>query len=129
LITAAASSAEVGHSRGNFNAAPRGGEQEPDHEQGGISWAGRDGFAHGDEPAEGRSRANRLELNTLFPVRLLEKDLGYTVQTGGGEALMPTASAVRSTFRRAIDENLGNLNMTAVVKLFSSDPSGCGCAQ
>jgi len=54
-----------------------------------------------------------------FPVRLLEKDLGYTVQTGGGEASMPTVSAVRSIFRRAIDENLGNLNMTAVAKLFS----------
>jgi 3-hydroxyisobutyrate dehydrogenase len=56
---------------------------------------------------------------TQFPVRLLEKDLGYTVQTGGGEASMPTVSAVRSIFRRAIDENLGNLNMTAVAKLFS----------
>jgi 3-hydroxyisobutyrate dehydrogenase len=57
----------------------------------------------------------------LFPVRLLEKDLGYTVQTGGGEASMPTVSAVRSIFRRAIDENLGNLNMTAVAKLFSKE--------
>jgi 3-hydroxyisobutyrate dehydrogenase len=56
---------------------------------------------------------------TQFPVRLLEKDLGYTVQTGGGEASMPAVSAVRSIFRRAIDENLGNLNMTAVAKLFS----------
>src|SRR5262249_3402343 len=55
---------------------------------------------------------------TLFPVRLLEKDLDYTVQTGGGEASMPTAGAVRNVFRRAIDENLGNLNMTAVAKLF-----------
>ena len=58
---------------------------------------------------------------TQFPVRLLEKDLGYTVQTGGGEASMPTVSAVRSIFRRAIDENLGNLNMTAVAKLFSKE--------
>ncbi len=55
---------------------------------------------------------------TQFPVRLLAKDLGYTVQTGGGEAAMPTVSAVRNLFQRAIDENLGNLNMTAVVKLF-----------
>ena len=58
---------------------------------------------------------------TQFPVRLLEKDLGYTVQTGGGEASMPAVSAVRSIFRRAIDENLGNLNMTAVAKLFSKE--------
>jgi 3-hydroxyisobutyrate dehydrogenase len=56
---------------------------------------------------------------TLFPVKLLEKDLGYTVQTGGGETSMPTVNAVRNIFRRAIDENLGNLNMTAVAKLFS----------
>jgi 3-hydroxyisobutyrate dehydrogenase len=54
----------------------------------------------------------------LFPVNLLEKDLGYTVQTGGGEASMPTVSAVQSIFRRAIDEKLGKLNMTAIAKLF-----------
>jgi 3-hydroxyisobutyrate dehydrogenase len=58
---------------------------------------------------------------TLFPVRLLEKDLGYTVQTGGGEASMPTVSAARNIFRRGIEENLGNLNMTAVVELFSKE--------
>jgi 3-hydroxyisobutyrate dehydrogenase-like beta-hydroxyacid dehydrogenase len=58
---------------------------------------------------------------TMFPVRLLEKDLDYTVQTGGGEASMPAVSAVRNIFRRAIDEDLGNLNMTAVAKLFSKE--------
>ncbi len=58
---------------------------------------------------------------TQFPVQLLEKDLGYAVQTGGGEPSMPTVSAVQSIFRRAIDENLGNLNMTAVAKLFSKE--------
>jgi 3-hydroxyisobutyrate dehydrogenase len=58
---------------------------------------------------------------TKFPVRLLEKDLDYTVQTGGGEASMPTVSAVRNVFRRAIDQNLGNLNMTAIAKLFSKE--------
>jgi hypothetical protein len=34
---------------------------------------------------------------------------------------MPAVSAVRSIFRRAIDENLGKLNMTAVAKLFSKE--------
>jgi 3-hydroxyisobutyrate dehydrogenase len=58
---------------------------------------------------------------TQFPVKLLEKDLGYAVQTGGGEASMPTVSAVRDILRKAIDENLGNLNMTAVAMLFSKD--------
>jgi 3-hydroxyisobutyrate dehydrogenase len=57
---------------------------------------------------------------TQFPVRLLEKDLGYTVQTGGGQPSMPTVSTVQGIFRRAIDENLGNLNMTAVAKLFDT---------
>jgi 3-hydroxyisobutyrate dehydrogenase len=56
-----------------------------------------------------------------FPVRLLEKDLGYTVQTGGGDASMPSVSAVRNVFQKAIDEDLGNLNMTAVAKLFSKE--------
>jgi len=56
-----------------------------------------------------------------FPVKLLEKDLGYTVQTGGGEASMPTVSAVRNIFRKAIDENLGNFNMTVIAKLFTKE--------
>ena len=55
-----------------------------------------------------------------FPVKLLEKDLGYTVATAGGDAAAPTVSAVRSVFRKAINENLGDLNVTAVVKLFDT---------
>ena len=34
---------------------------------------------------------------------------------------MPTVSAVRKVFQRAIDENLGDLNMTTVVKLFENE--------
>ena len=56
-----------------------------------------------------------------FPVRLLEKDLNYTVKTGGGNTSMPTVSAVRDVFQRAIDKNLGNRNMTAVVQLFDNN--------
>jgi 3-hydroxyisobutyrate dehydrogenase len=55
---------------------------------------------------------------THFPIKLLEKDLGYTVKTAGGDAAVPTVSAVRGVFKKAIEENLGDLNMTAVVKLF-----------
>src|SRR5262249_8445375 len=55
---------------------------------------------------------------TQFPVRLLEKDLGYPVNTAGGDAAAPTVSAVRDVFRKAIDQGLGDLNMTAVEKLF-----------
>jgi hypothetical protein len=42
------------------------------------------------------------------------------VKTAGGDAAVPTVSAVRAVFKKAIDENLGDLNMTAVVKLFDN---------
>ena len=57
-----------------------------------------------------------------FPIKLLEKDLGYAVKTAGGIASVPIASAASGVFQRAIDENLGDLNMTAVVKLFEREP-------
>jgi 3-hydroxyisobutyrate dehydrogenase len=47
--------------------------------------------------------------------------LGYTVKTAGGEASMPTVSTVRGVFQKAIDERLGDLNMTAVIKLFDKE--------
>lgn len=53
-----------------------------------------------------------------FPVKLLLKDLEYTVKSADGEASVPTVSAVRDIFQRAMSERLGDLNMTAVVKLF-----------
>ena len=53
-----------------------------------------------------------------FPIRLLVKDLNYTVMTAGGDASVPTVSAVRDVFQKAMNEQLGDLNMTAVVKLF-----------
>ena len=55
-----------------------------------------------------------------FPIKLLLKDLNYTVKTAGGNASVPTISAVRDLFQKAMDEHLGELNMTAVVKLFDS---------
>ena len=54
-----------------------------------------------------------------FPIKLLLKDLNYTVQTAGGDASVPTVSSVRDVFQRAVDEELEDLNMTAVAKLFS----------
>lgn len=53
-----------------------------------------------------------------FPIKLLVKDLNYTVKTAGGDVSVPTISAVRDLFQKAMDEHLGDLNMTAVVKLF-----------
>ena len=55
---------------------------------------------------------------TRFPVRLLEKDLSYTVKTAGAATSVPTISAVLAVFQKALADNLGDLNMTAVVKLF-----------
>lgn len=39
------------------------------------------------------------------------------MKTAGTDASTPAVSVVRDVFQRAIDENLGALNMTAVVKL------------
>jgi hypothetical protein len=44
-----------------------------------------------------------------------------SVKTAGGDAAVPTVSAVRKVFQRAIDEHLGDLNMTTVVKLFENE--------
>ena len=55
-----------------------------------------------------------------FPIKLLVKDLNYTVETAGGDASVPTISAVRDLFQKAMNDQLGDLNMTAVVKLFDS---------
>jgi 3-hydroxyisobutyrate dehydrogenase len=57
-----------------------------------------------------------------FPVKLLLKDLNYTVKTAGGDLSVPTVSAVRDVFQKAMDEQLGDMNMTAVVKLFDRKP-------
>jgi hypothetical protein len=34
---------------------------------------------------------------------------------------MPTVSTVRGVFQKAIDERLGDLDMTAVIKLFDKE--------
>jgi 3-hydroxyisobutyrate dehydrogenase len=34
---------------------------------------------------------------------------------------VPTVSAVRDVFQKVMNENLGDLNMTAVVKLFENN--------
>lgn len=60
------------------------------------------------------------DFEARFPVSLLEKDLGYTIGTAGGDSSAPTVAAVRHVFQKAVTEGLGNENMTAVVKLFES---------
>jgi 3-hydroxyisobutyrate dehydrogenase len=53
-----------------------------------------------------------------FPVELIEKDFGYTVEAAG-ENFAPTIGAARRVFRKAIEEGLGESNMTGVVQLFT----------
>ena len=50
--------------------------------------------------------------------KLLLKDLTYTVKTAGEDASAPTVSAARDVFQKVMDEKLGDLDMTAVVRLF-----------
>jgi 3-hydroxyisobutyrate dehydrogenase len=54
-----------------------------------------------------------------FPVDLIEKDFGYTLQTAGSDSAAPTIAAARGVFREAIKRGFGEENMTAVAKLFA----------
>ena len=55
----------------------------------------------------------------LFPIELVEKDLGYVVETGARlSTKTPTAAAIRGLYRAAIDEGLGDHNIHGVLKLF-----------
>jgi 3-hydroxyisobutyrate dehydrogenase len=56
-----------------------------------------------------------------FPIKLLLKDLTYTIKTAGEDASVPTVSAARDVFQMAMNEKLGDLDMTAVVKLFEKN--------
>jgi 3-hydroxyisobutyrate dehydrogenase len=59
-----------------------------------------------------------------FPIELIEKDFSYTVDTAGGEENAPAITAIRNIFRKGISEGLGELNMTAIVKLFEGHKEG-----
>lgn len=56
---------------------------------------------------------------TQFPIELIEKDFGYTVQAAGPDSAAPTIAAARSVFTAAIERGYAKENMTAVVKLFA----------
>ena len=61
----------------------------------------------------------------LFPIDLVEKDLGYGValaEAGGVEA--PATDRARETFARAQAAGLGGLNITAVAQLFEPGAQG-----
>jgi 3-hydroxyisobutyrate dehydrogenase len=54
-----------------------------------------------------------------FPVELIEKDFGYVLGEVRDSEAVPTISAARSVFQRAIGRGLGGDNMTGVVRLFT----------
>jgi 3-hydroxyisobutyrate dehydrogenase len=54
-----------------------------------------------------------------FPVELIEKDFGYTVEAAGSPQAVPTIAAARSVFQRAVESGFGADNMTGVVRLFT----------
>lgn len=54
-----------------------------------------------------------------FPIELIEKDFGYTLQMAGSDSSAPTIAAARGVFRTAIERGYGQDNMTGVVKLFT----------
>ncbi|MAK63013.1 MAG: 3-hydroxyisobutyrate dehydrogenase [Ponticaulis sp.] len=56
----------------------------------------------------------------LFPVELIEKDLGYAVKEAGGAQALPVTSAARDVFTSAVTVGDGDLNMSAVAKLYVS---------
>jgi len=60
------------------------------------------------------------DFSPQFPVELIEKDFNYTVQAAGSAEAAPTIAAARDVFRDAIAAGLGELNMTAVVKLVAA---------
>src|SRR5258706_7617108 len=71
-------------------------------------------------PAARAAAANMVAGNfaPLFPVGLMEKDLGYIHDTAQiFNACLPVSDAARAVFRKAIAEGLAEENMTSVVKI------------
>lgn len=57
-----------------------------------------------------------------FPIELIEKDFGYTLQAAGSDAQAPTIAAAREVFRQALRQGMGKDHMTGVVRLFAVSP-------
>jgi 3-hydroxyisobutyrate dehydrogenase-like beta-hydroxyacid dehydrogenase len=57
----------------------------------------------------------------LFPVELVDKDLGYaiTMAGAGSSKHMPVATAAREVFRHGIDRGMGDDNITGIVRLYT----------
>ncbi|MDJ1501557.1 NAD(P)-dependent oxidoreductase [Xanthocytophaga agilis] len=54
-----------------------------------------------------------------FPVELIEKDFSYILTTAGSSESAPMTDAALHVFQKAIAQNLGQENMTSVVRMFT----------
>jgi 3-hydroxyisobutyrate dehydrogenase-like beta-hydroxyacid dehydrogenase len=54
----------------------------------------------------------------MFPVALVEKDLGYALATSGQGDISPMIAAARAIFAAAIHAGLGEENLTGIAKLY-----------
>lgn len=55
----------------------------------------------------------------LFPIELVVKDLTYAVRQGGTPAELPVTQRAREVFQAAEVRGLGDLNLTALAKLYA----------
>ncbi len=55
-----------------------------------------------------------------FPVSLIAKDFGYTLQAAGGAQHMPMAAQAHGVFQQAAARALGEQQMTAVAQLYAT---------
>ena len=68
-----------------------------------------------------KAAAEAMLLNTfpaMFPIEIVEKDLGYALSIAEKDESTPLASAARNVFARAINEGYGADNITGVVQLY-----------
>ncbi|WP_237152222.1 NAD(P)-dependent oxidoreductase [Oryzibacter oryziterrae] len=68
-----------------------------------------------------KAAAGAMLLNAfpaMFPIEIVEKDLGYALSIAEKDESTPLASAARNVFARAINEGYGADNITGVVQLY-----------
>lgn len=60
------------------------------------------------------------EFKPQFPVELIAKDFCYTVEAAEDESRLPLVSSALGVFERAVNQGLGDFNMTAVSRLYAA---------
>lgn len=68
----------------------------------------------------------RREFAPQFPVELVAKDLGYFVAAADGAARSSPVRAAAALYRQAIEQGLGDLNLTAIVEIFQGAEATMG---